>query len=507
MKTPTPEQTARARAIVARKSRAEIVALAGNWRPLKAPPLLEFVQACLIVDKESGSLIPFRLWPAQQKALEVIASTDKLIIPKGRQVGITTLELAYMLWAGTFFSHRLFPIARQSDDYAREAITRLLVLAGYDPTCEPGKLRVLPESLMPQQWRPRIAGKTKRELTLQNGSLFRALTATQPIARGLAAYMGLADEFAFWRWPAKQLAAMESGCARLHIVSTGNGADDHFAALYENAKAGRGAYKTLFIPSSADPRRTPEWYRINVEEAADPDSARREHARSVQDAFRSAEGVFFKKFSFERNVAEVAIVANWETFRAIDFGLRHAACLWVQRSPEGQLFIVDELLTCDLTTPEFAEAIKAHEAPFKLVEPSLVSYCDPAGKTGNLQTSKTEFDVFAKAGLRPYGKTSKVREGCVRIMNLLAQEEQPLLIASRCEGLIRAISQVKPHRANHEIYDKDHETFSHPLDALRYLLVSGVSEAGPQTVSFSADAPSALELLERAGRRSLTQEW
>ena len=55
-----------------------------------------------------------------------------------------------MLWAGTFFGHRLFPIARQSDEYAREAITRLLILAGYDPTSEPGNLRVLAESPLPQ---------------------------------------------------------------------------------------------------------------------------------------------------------------------------------------------------------------------------------------------------------------------------------------------------------------------------------------------------------------------
>ena len=227
----------------------------------------------------------------------------------------------------------------------------------------------------------------------------------------------------------------------------------------------------------------------------------------MQDAFRSAEGVFFKKFSFERNVAEVEIVDNWESYRAIDFGLRHAACLWAQCSPQGQLYIVDELLTCDLSTDQFAEAIKAHEAPFNLVEPALVSYCDPAGKAANQQTTKTEFDVFATAGLRPYGKSSGVRDGCVKIMNLLAAEELPLVIASRCEGLIRALSQIKPHRANHEIYDKDHEIFSHPLDALRYLLVGGVPGAGSQTVTWNAAAPSPFEALERAGRRNLMEGW
>ena len=388
------------------------------------------------------------------------------------------------------------PHRETTDEYAREAITRLLILAGYDPTSEPGRLRVLTESPMPPEWRPKVPGRTRRELRLSNGSVYRALTATQPIARGVAAYMGLADEFAFWPWPGRQLAAMESGCARIHIVSTGNGDDDAFASLYANAKAGRGAYKTLFIPSSADPRRTAEWYRLNVTEAADPDSARREHARSPEDAFRSPEGAFFKRFSLERHVKAIEIVRNWDTWRAVDFGLRHSACLWAQCSPAGQLFIVDELLPENVPTPEFAAQIKAREATYGLVEPPLESYCDPAGTATNDQTAQSEFDIFAREGLCPKGKTSGVRDGCVMIMNLLADEELPVVIAERCQGLIRALSQVKPHRSRHERYDTDHEIFSHPLDALRYLLINlprpsdgrGRSTVAPTCTTWSAES-------------------
>jgi hypothetical protein len=476
---------ARAKAIVAARSDAEVIALVGNWRPVKPPPLEEFVRSCLIVEKETGRLIPFDLWPAQAEALAVIEHTDKLVMPKGRQVGITWLELAAMLWAGTFFGMRLFPIARQSDEYAREAITRLMILAGYDPASEPANPRVLPESPMPREWRPRLAGKTRRELRLANGSTYRALTATQPIARGLAAYWGLADEFAFWPWPGRQLAAMESGCARLHVVSTGNGEGDAFAALYENVVAGRGAYRSFFIPSDADPRRDPEWYRRNVAESADPESARREHAQTPEDAFRSPEGVYFKRFSRERHVQPLEIVANWPTYRSIDFGYRHPACLWAQRSPAGQLHVVDELLPENLSTPEFASAIKEREASYHLAVPVTASYCDPAGKAVAVQTAESEFEVFQRQGLIPVGKSSGVRDGCVRIMDALADEALPLLVAERCTGLIRALSQVKPKRAQVEVYDTDHELFSHPLDALRYLLVNlpGVVEYDPPDYS------------------------
>ena len=226
------------------------------------------------------------------------------------------------------------------------------------------------------------------------------------------------------------------------------------------------------LPSSADPRRDEAWYSRNVEEAADPESARREHALSPEDAFRSPEGVYFKRFSCERHIKEIAIVANWETYRAIDFGYRHPACLWAQRSPAGQLFIVDELLPENLTTPEFVAQIKTREEGFHLAVPVTASYCDPAGKATNTQTAESEFAIFAREGLCPCGQTSSVRDGCVRIMDALADEAQPLIVAERCAALIAALAQVKPQRTHTEIYDIDHELFSHPLDGLRYLLLN-----------------------------------
>lgn len=482
MATPTAEDRAAAKALLAKRSEAEIRALYVNWRP-NTPPLSEFVRHLLIVEKESGKLIPFDLWPAQEKALKVIEKTKKLVIPKGRQIGITTLELAAMLWAATFWGHRLFLIARQSDDYAQDAIIRLLNLAGYDANSDPPNLRLLPESTLPARWRPEIVGKNLRELRFANGSAFKALTASQRLARGLSAYWALADEFAFWPWPPEQLAAMESGCERLHVVSTGAGEGDAFQALWDNACAGRSHYKPLFLSSASDPRRDADWYRLNVTEAADPAAARREYARTPEEAFRGPEGVYFQRFERARHVQKIRICENWETFRAIDFGFRHAACLWAQRSPAGQIFIVDELLPENTTTKEFVKKIEGREEGYHLVTKPRASYCDPAGKSTNMQTAESEFLVLRRAGLHPLGRSSSVRDGCMRIMDALADPEQPLIVAERCVGLIRALAQVKPQRTQPEIYDTGHELFSHPLDALRYLYLNLPHPHGAGSIS------------------------
>lgn len=457
--------------------------LTGNWRPQKPPTAQEFIAHCLITIKETGKRQPFVLWDAQAAALEELLAHDFVISVKGRQVGITWLALALMLYEGTFSDNRAFPIARQSEEYAQDAVKRLLTLAGYDHVSEGADLAVLDESPMPERWRARFVVRNVKQLVAVNGSSWTAHTATQSLGRGLIGYRGLADEFAYWPWPARQRKAMESGCARLDIVSTGNGEGDDFHETWRLAAEGKGKYHPLFISAEADPRRDAEWFRKNVAEDADPDGAAREYARTPEDAFRAPEGVYFKRFTRERNVAAVEVTRSWQTFRCVDFGYRHPACLWTQVSPSGQLFVAAEHLPTDVTTPEFAAGILAVDAGMGLDAPPRVTYCDPAGKAANVQTAESEFEVFEACGLAPSGQSSGIRDGCMRLMNALADEALPLVVSDACPQLIAALSQVKPHRARPECYDFDHVIYSHPLDALRYGLVGWDRATGSADIS------------------------
>lgn len=454
-----------------------------------APPLFDFVQSCLIIDKESGGLVPFRLWDAQKEALEFLLAHPYAIVAKARQLGLTWLVLALMLYEGRFGGNRSFPIARQSEGYAKDAIRRLLILAGYDPDSDLSGLRVLPESanLMDPEWRPRFVAKNLNELRERNGSTWTAYTATRSLGRGLVGYRGLADEFAFWPWPARQRKALESGCARLDIVSTGNGEGDDFHETWELAVEGKGIYRPLFVSAEAHPGRDARWFREHVDEDSNPDSASREHARRPEEAFRAPEGAFFKRFARDRHVKEVAVQLAWPTWRAVDFGFRHPACLWVQRAPSGQLLIIGELLPENVTTMEFRDAIVERDGEYAFSAPPVCTYCDPAGKGIDPQTAETEFEVFKRARLRPRGKPSGVRDGCVRIMDVLADPDLPLIVSDACPGLIRALSQVKPLKGHEERYDTEHP-FSDPLDALRYLLIN-LRDVGAGTPSGGPSRP------------------
>jgi hypothetical protein len=423
--------------------------------PADVPSLLAFVESLSIEDKDTGALIPFALWDAQKDALAMMEAEPRLFVLKARQLGLSWLALACLLYWGTFWGDRSFLIARQSGEDAADAIHRLKTLI----------------ASMPDVWRPVVVVDNVMSIEFASGSRYRALTATQRIGRGGAAYAGLADEFAFWDWQPEQLASLEAACSRLFVVTTGSGPGTHAHRLWTQAAAHKGAYKTLFLRYDVHPGRTPEWYALHVEEAADVRLAKREYASTAQDAWTSPSGVFFMRFDAERHVREVEIVPNWPTVRCIDHGFHRPACAWLQTSPQGQLFVVAELVPHDRTTQEFAQEILATELTFGLVEPPRASYCDPAGRAVNVQTTESEARIFAQMGLNPDSKPSSIRDGCVLLMDALADKNLPLVISAACPWTIQAFSQVKPDKANEGVYDERSE-YTHILDALRYWAVN-----------------------------------
>ena len=425
---------------------------AKRWRP---PSLVTFVSSLSIEDKESGSLIDFRLWPAQVKVLREMAASDRLYVLKARQLGLSWLSLAFWLYQVNYHGSRSVLIVRQSFSEALDAIHRLKVL----------------HASIPPEFRPQpIVRDNVQSLWFANDSRLEALTATERIARGRAAYGALLDEYCFWDEQALMLNAIEPSCQRLHIVTTGGGSPgDHAHKLWKKASAGKSDWKAVFLPWHAHPGRTPAWYAAAVTQAIEPRLARREYAAVPEDAWASPEGVFFERWNPAVNIADVQIVPELRTARAVDFGFRSAACLWSQVDSRGQRFVVSEYLPHNLTTEEFAEGILQRDRALG-VKPA-VSYVDPAGRAVSVATAQSEVDVFRRMGLHPVSKPSSVRDGCLRLMSAFTDPVLPLIVSRTCPYLIEALSNVKPDRHRGEVYDEGSE-YCHVLDAARYMVVN-----------------------------------
>ena len=441
-----------------------------------------FIGALRIEDKVSGGLIPFELWDCQIDLLDRLRDEPRLFALKSRQLGITWTVLAHLLYLASFWGNRLFLIASQTGDDAIDALHRLRILHGS----------------VPEVWRQGLLKDNTEQIAFANGSRFESVKATKRAGRSKAPYAALADEFAFWDWPDEQLASLEAGAQRLYAVTTGNGPGDLAETIWRQAEQGLGRWRTVFYPWSAHPQRAaePDWYRLNVTEAPEPRLAMREYAATPRDAFAAPEGVFFERWG-QRNESERGPERNWPTVRAVDFGRRHPACLWIQSSPAGQPLVVAEFApaareaSAAMTTQEFVAAIKRIDGQLGLFSAPAVTYCDPAGKAAEAQTGQSQFEVFQRAGLVPVGEASGIRDGCVRLFDAIADPELPLQVSARCPWLLEALRGVRPDKHRPDLYDqRESSPYQHVLDALRYWAVNRRAAAPAYELPEPAPGPA-----------------
>lgn len=378
---------------------------------------------------------------------------------KARQLGFTWTVLSHMLHHAQVAGNRLFLIASQSGSDAIDALHRV---------------RIMYES---QAVKPvRLVKDNTEEMVFSNGSRFESMKATKRAGRSKAAYMGLADEFAFWDWPEEQLNALDAACQHLYALTTGNGPGDLAHRIWQQAQQGVGRWHGVFYPWSVHPGRDEDWYRANVLEAPEPRLARREHASVPDDAFASPSGVFFERWS-DRNRTTMHARSGLKTVRAVDFGFRHPAALWIQRLTSGQPVVVAEYVpafreaSAAVTTPELAAKMVAMDAQLG-VSPTT-TYCDPAGRAAGSQTGESEFEDLQRAGLYPQGKPSGIRDGCVALLGMVADPDLPLLVSEDCPCLLEAITCVPPDKTRPDLYDqRESSPYQHVLDALRYWAIN-----------------------------------
>jgi hypothetical protein len=424
----------------------------------KRPSLIEFASSLSIEDKSSttGELVKFDLWPAERDVLRTFEKNSHVFVAKARQVGLSTAAWSFCMWSVLFVGHREALIIRTSQVEANDAIRRIASMYSTIP---------------PEMEAPRITQQNASRIVFSNHSRITALPATAERAgRGHAAWLLVCDEFCFWMDEESQLNAAAPSSSRVLIVSTGNGPTDYAYQLWTKAEAGESEFVPVFLPWSADPRRTREWRDRTIASSITPRLCKREYPAISDECWTAPSGLFFEIWNPERHVVDLKPVPEWRTVRCIDWGITTAVALWMQVHPStGQVYVVGELVCHDKPTPAFCQAILDHEATFGLATPPQVSYSDPAGQGRSTQTASTEFEVAKSFGLRPVAGDNNQHNGCVRILNALADPDYPLVVASSCTGLIKAFATVRPDSGREDIYsDTAPGDTCHLLDSVRY---------------------------------------
>ena len=330
-----------------------------------------FCGHCRVLDKESGGWVPMELWPGQERLAGELAAGTWLVILKARQLGVTVLMRAYVLWRALYGRDVLVVVVFHRLEYAFEFIR--FVRAMY--------------RRLPGWSQEPIVSDNKRLIQFSNGSQIRCVASGEEAARSFTSDVAIFDEAAFIEGLAVTLGGVRATLlgtkdatekrGQFIVLSTSDGPEGDFADLWSESYGpvaglldtrgdkgllldergvGPTGFKTQFIGWSERPGRDEGWFQNECGELAKLGAhvPKREYPTNVAEAFEHAAGRVYPLFSMERNVGRIAkIPEGVQRCRAIDWGETKSAyvVVWIAHIPGPPGFLVDP--ECVNTIREF----------------------------------------------------------------------------------------------------------------------------------------------------------
>lgn len=205
---------------------------------------------CRIYEATLGQWVPFKLWPGQFDALEAIEENDLTVILKARQLGLTWLALAYLLWLMIFKPIASVMIFSRRDDESK-------YLLGSDRL--KGMFRHLPDFLKTKT----IEINSSHEFKLSNGSVARAFpTSAGDSYTSTAVLIDEADLIEDLGALLKATKPTIDGGGKLIMISRVDKAqpESEFKKIYRAAVRKENSWKPIFLGWFVRLNRTVEWY-------------------------------------------------------------------------------------------------------------------------------------------------------------------------------------------------------------------------------------------------------
>lgn len=288
---------------------------------------------CIIDDSqllsESGSgECRFRLWPAQIKMMWTLMTNRLVICLKARQLGISWVVCAFVLWKALFHSNQNILLFSKGQDEANELLRRIKALH-----------ERLPQSL--KDLLPQPVGDAKKQYVLSNGSILRSLPATKTAGVGHAASVLVIDEAARIQHAAKLLSdakpTIDAG-GQMIIFSTANGVGGTFHSMWSKALKGASGFCHIFLPWWARPDRGPDFIEQMRLQSNDPREVPENYPANYIEAFVSSGRA---RFDQEWIAKQVAIKRDPISRSKIPTSLIGLPGLRLYRGPtEGEKFLI-----------------------------------------------------------------------------------------------------------------------------------------------------------------------
>ncbi|MBM3270038.1 MAG: hypothetical protein FJZ01_20580, partial [Candidatus Sericytochromatia bacterium] len=337
----------------------------------------------------------------------------------------------------------------------------------------------------PKGWPGPIWEAQAQQITIYHGrepdARFLAEAASRDSGRSFTASTVLIDEWAYQQWAREIWQAAYPTINRptggqVIGLSTAKPATQ-FHEIWVGAEhewrrpdAPANGFYGVFLPWTADPRRTPEWYEAT--KAALPATYRAEYPATPDEAFSCGQDLAFPEFDFNVHTCEpFEIPVGWSRYRGLDWGFAAPfAALWAAVDYDGTLIVYREWYQNRLHVPEVAAGIldRSKEETFagSVADPSIWARAGHSGPSIG--------EDFGKHGLWWCKADNDRLQGWAAVHQRLRVDPETgkpaIRIFRTCKNLIRELGHAMqdPHRAE----DVETNQSDHALDSLRYICLA-----------------------------------
>jgi hypothetical protein len=202
------------------------------------------------------------------------------------------------------------------------------------------------------------------------------------------------------------------------------------------------------------------------------------HVHGKYGFIMDGRAVYADTFSFDRHVSDKPLRALEGKIIGVgmDFGLTPAA-VWGQVDHEGRWIILGEMVTEDMAADEFGILLR-RVLRQKYPGQEFIIYADPAGEQRSQVDARSVFDVLRAQGWKLFASEQSPRMRIDSVRGALSRDIRgaPGMLIDRDAGtIIRGFQggyQYRRMKVSGDRYTEkpDKNEFSHPHDALQYLI-------------------------------------
>ena len=207
---------------------------------------------CKIIHVDHG-LVPFELYPYQEKMFDHFTANRFSIVLACRQSGKSISSVAYLLWYAVFHPEKVIAILANKGATAQEMLGRVTLM-----------LENLPFFLQPG-----CKALNKRSIEFSNNSRIVSAATSGSSIRGMSVNLLYLDEFAFVENAAEFYTStypvISSGKdTKVIITSTANGIGNQFHKIWEGAVQEVNEFKSFRVDWWDVPGRDDKWKQQTI---------------------------------------------------------------------------------------------------------------------------------------------------------------------------------------------------------------------------------------------------